>query len=511
MKKSKKRFLLSAISCLLLTNVAFGGMMGGNNNDDSSSDENCTYNVQKDKNYTTITKAIDDADNGNTILMYCEKDYDEDVKFGENNDSITLEGNTSNIDDTNNSKTITIDGSNIILKHFKIQGKITVSDKADGNLTFYKIHSDTGGRGFEIDGGDDVNITDCNLSEKNEAIYFESDYEGNATITDTNVSSSDAAAFYFDNGHNFSFKNLNLNSKGSSFYMNSGNLEDFNISDVNAIGGNDVVAVAEDADNLNIRVINCDMNSTDKDTWNVSNDVNSIYIENSKIYTDNSNDNHDIYMEGTAHKDITILDSNLRGQKSAFWYKGGECNISVKNTEFTAKDGYSFHGETEIDHLDLENNVFNEATDGNVIFNQNTVHNVKLIGNEFHSPGDGKEDVDIKAEGNPITANNNCFYDDKYFKIDEDGDNNNFDGNYWDGVSDGDKNNIIDKDDSDKIGDYIKDHDFKCGCKRRCPSKYWAGVGKDDGKNKAEKNAVDMNMKLLPEDAEHKKYHRMTW
>jgi len=61
-----KKLSISLISALLLTNVAFGwgGVGGGGSSSDDSGDENCTYNVQKDMNYTTIQAAIDDADNG---------------------------------------------------------------------------------------------------------------------------------------------------------------------------------------------------------------------------------------------------------------------------------------------------------------------------------------------------------------------------------------------------------------------------------------------------------------
>ena len=429
----------------------------------------CRIDGGKNSPYDKIQDALNDAEEGDTVYI-CKGTYKENLTLKKDNITVTGDINES-VNDIVIDGTFDIQGDNPLITHFKITNKITFESDSDAN--FKDIFSKSSDRGFELSKGRNIVFDDVNISAKNEGILVDSDVTGIVSFSNGEINSSDQAATYWKGASDFRFTNVFMKSKGSSFYIKTNNLGDMNVTNVKAIAGNDVVAVVSGYFVKHINIINSDMNSTDLNTWNIPGETETIYIKNSNIYTSEDNDNHAIYIEGKVDKNITIVDSKITGNKAAFWYKGSaECNITAIRSEFVANGnggyGFAFHGETAIDHLVLIDNNFKKATEGNVIFNQKVVHYAIIRGNTFRNPGDNKWDVDIKLDGNPIKVNDNCFYGDNYIKIDKDGSENNFNGNYWYDTQDQDEDGDIDKSDTDKIGDYIVDNNPECKCHGVC-------------------------------------------
>ncbi|SFP52854.1 right-handed parallel beta-helix repeat-containing protein [Hydrogenimonas thermophila] len=415
--------------------------------------------VSGDETKSSIDDALKVAVNGDTINI-CPGTYTISKSLLVTKKDITLEGMGDEIDDVvieSSSKAITIKNENITLKNFKIESNdigIYGDWNGTGDHNFEDLIIQSTATAIQIDHGSKQTFKNLNItSNSGKGIDLPFNTTGEHIFDNITIVSYDTSIYVGQGG--LDFTNLNLTSNNARGLDVEKTNNDLNFDNIIIKSKTEGIYTSEDVDGehvLNKIIIDSDGTgisfargfSSLKDS-NITSKVRGIdlapyrdlLIDNVSIDTSSGSD-HGIVLNWGDTVDITIKNSKITA--------GGD-GIYTNNSNEILIDSVIIDGGQRgiylpwnMKNITIQNCIIKNTTDWALVL-----------------------DADVST---PANIKENCFYGDKEVKANgwDASHHHNFDGNYYDGVSDIDGDGKITSSDSSKIEGYVEDSLFKNEC-----------------------------------------------
>ena len=452
--------------------------------------------------YSTIQDAIDHASNGDTIEI-CKGTYNENVNITKNN--LTIKGvDGQAIDDVvvdgGSDTAIEIKAQNETFDNFKIKSSgnygIHENTSGGGSHTFKNLIIDSYNDGIYLSNGDKQTFQNLTITSHNDkGIQLSTSTTGDHTFKNITVNSKEQAIYVGKGGKSFidlnltssdstgllvysvntalTFDNITINSNKRGIMLGkhvtgTKDFQDINISSKNEgiyiAAGKKAIFDTIEVNSTDSKGIYLDSSSGEKHTFNniIINSKNDA-IHAAKGFSSlndanlTSSSNTGIYLSPT--EDVTISNVKIKSENYGIDSRNGsKVNITIKNTyiDTDKKNDGIYIGNADkltVDSVCISNVTYGIKVDSQI--NSADISNSKI---------DNTTNWDIWLPTQyPSTVNNNCLSGAKLASTNSN--NNNFDGNYWDGVTDTNGDGKITSADSSKIGAHVVDNSPNKTCK----------------------------------------------
>ena len=398
--------------------------------------------------YSTIQDAINAASTGDTIAI-CSGTYNESIET--KRDNLTIKGLGSAIDDVVINGSISLNSKNITFDNFKIKSNssgIEGHTTGAGSHTFKNLIIESKDTGIYVSAGGKQTFQNLTItSSSGMGIHTTNNVKGDHTFDHININSK-LEAIYVGYGGT-SFTNLDLNSTDSTGLRidkedtNTNKDANFAHININTPKGMGIIFSTTTYSHKTMR----DINITSKGR--------SIYSQRSlALLTDaNLTSSDGIGLDVATYTDLNISNVQIHSKyDSIIFHHGGDVSINVEHSSITSTSGFGIDAE-KASNLTVKNLCINSYNNGINILT--TAKNAHIINNKITST----HAYAISVTSDPLThatINNNCLYGDKLAQSNNY--SNNFDSNYWDGVSIGWDEMITYRDAPNKINWHVIDY-----------------------------------------------------
>ncbi len=371
-------------------------------------------------------------------------------------------------------------------------------DKGGKSFENLNLTSDNG-RGIDVvSTSEDLTFEDISIHSKQEGILTRYNATGEKSFNNINIS-SEGKSIYVDGGKKATFDNIEVNSSNDmGIYLSANPIGDHVFSHIKVNSKSIALFVGKGGKDFE----NLELNSTNDRGLEIDNTSNDLTVKNIAIRSKKEG----IYAAWNVNGGHTLSDISINSEGTGINFARGFS--SLKDVNITSKDrgiDIAPYRDTTIDNVDINTSEGKESIvlrwgDGNANV---SIKNSKIYGNQsydgiYTSNGyivvdsvciDGAKrgiyfpwnvnapevtNTDIKNttdwavtvdadRSHPAQINNNCFSGDKLAY--SNGLQHNFDGNYWDGVSDSNGDGkITHEDDTTKIHENVVDNSPKSSC-----------------------------------------------
>ncbi|MEO1954220.1 MAG: LamG-like jellyroll fold domain-containing protein [Campylobacterales bacterium] len=389
--------------CGIFTDPLASKIVGGIFNDCKS----CEANGIADNPYATIQKAIDDANDGDTISI-CDATYDEQVEI-KNKNNLTIKKSDSATDDVNVENDgyifkldgidgITIDSlkinsnnnygirivnrcNNLVFKNLDIDTKRdsieTESDIGDFYIEHSVVNSD-GDDGFDFSFNvGSVTFNDVNITASDNAIKFDKNMDGKVELNGLNIEDTVDGIEFNRSNAGFSISDSTIKTQHFAIKTISDVTGDINISnvDINVTNSNaelsgygirfesdikDKLSIVDS--NISTKTKSIDLQATaDKyieiDNVKLTSDnsspfivhriSNGIKVSNSTIVA-NSDGNYAVYFYDEVHNGLEISDVNVSSVGRGIYFRNkiyNDLKMDTVDVNSTQSYGIYFNGD----------------------------------------------------------------------------------------------------------------------------------------------------------------------
>ncbi len=337
--------------------------------------------------------------------------------------------------------------------HFTLKSQPAILLKHGSKMTFDTISISTDGYGsntkaIELDWGvtqDDLTFNHIGISLDG-GIGISIRKAKNITVDDVNISGSTNQAFFSDSSvsDNLNFTNINLHAtSGYALQIENGTNVSIDTADIDGTNGNNGAifldwGVVGDYDFKNINL------STHSGGINIKKG-NKVTFDTVTIFSDSSsaNDKGIVFDNNNFQKmTFTNLDVNTSGDGLKIT---GSSDLTVDSSKLTTRGDHAIDIGSNVTKMYLKNSCFHNDSNG---------------GNSYA--------IYINNWNSDLHVNNNCLFAQNGGNYARDAAVHDWDGNYWDGVSDANGDGKISRDDTIKISTNIVDNNPLSSCQQHC-------------------------------------------